>query len=362
MPEYQFRWEAESDLEIYRPRRVKRYLIATMGGFFGILVTLRDGRVAYISEGGDFHVGERGRIDLCTSSDGGESWDWNRPIVTQGPDARNQAVLETSDGTLLLTYVHAAYRNGVFDPTGGYRTVYLIRSTDGGRTWSDAQPILENGPTGDHLSPYGKMVELRDGTIILALYRGNRPDGRYLSTIVRSRDGGRTWGDSSTIAEGADETALLSLPSGKLIAMLRRAGDPAAPESRLWQADSFDHGYTWSAPRPITGPTQIPADLLLLRSGRILLTFGHRTVPFGVRALISHDGGETWDTTNQITLAADSVTRDCGYPSSIQLIDGSILTSYYMFSSSGPFRQPALRDQLVGPHGAAVKYREEDLL
>jgi hypothetical protein len=65
---------------------------------------------------------------------------------------------------------------------------------------------------------------------------------------------------------------------------------------------------------------------------------------------------------NIIGFAADSVTRDCGYPSSIQLTDGSLLTSYYMFSSRGPFRQPALRDQLVGPHGAAVKYQEEDLL
>src|SRR5712692_257002 len=275
---YRYTWEVDSTIEIYRERPVKRYLIATLGGYFGVLVKLHDGTLANFVRSGDFHVGERGRIDLVTSADGGKSWSAARPIVTRGPDARNPAAIQTTNGTLLLAYVHAAYVNGRFDPDGGYRTVYLTRSTDNGQSWSAAEPICESSSPGEQLSPYGRMVELADGTILLALYAGRRPADGYASCVLRSRDGGKSWGDRSLIARGFDETALLVLPLGKILAMLRRSNETQRADfaSNLWQSVSTDNGYTWSEPRSITGPAEIPGDLLLLNSGNILFTFGHR--------------------------------------------------------------------------------------
>src|SRR5436853_292203 len=103
-----FTWEVDSTIEIYRERPVKRYLIAALGGYFGVLLKLRNGTLVDFVRSGDIHVGERGRIDLVTSTDGGRGWSEARPVVTQGPDARNPAAIQTAGGTLLLAYVHAA--------------------------------------------------------------------------------------------------------------------------------------------------------------------------------------------------------------------------------------------------------------
>jgi hypothetical protein len=79
----------------------------------------------------------------------------------------------------------------------------------------------------------------------------------------------------------------------------------------------------------VTGKNEHPGDLLLLPDGRLILAYGNRNPPFGVRAMISSDGGKTWDKENTIILAWDAPNRDCGYPASVLLNDGSVLTIYY---------------------------------
>jgi len=45
--------------------------------------------------------------------------------------------------------------------------------------------------------------------------------------------------------------------------------------------------------------------------------------------VLSSDGGNTWDKDDEIVLRANGGNLDLGYPSSVQLPDGSILTAYY---------------------------------
>ena len=45
--------------------------------------------------------------------------------------------------------------------------------------------------------------------------------------------------------------------------------------------------------------------------------------------LFSSDNGETWDIRTELQLRKDFLNWDIGYPESIQLADGSILTVYY---------------------------------
>ena len=61
-------------------------------------------------------------------------------------------------------------------------------------------------------------------------------------------------------------------------------------------------------------------------------SYGHRREPYGVRACLSEDGGDTWDLDNEVVLRDDGLGRDMGYPSSEQLEDGDILTVYYWHS------------------------------
>ena len=111
---------------------------------------------------------------------------------------------------------------------------------------------------------------------------------------------------------------------------------------------SDDAGLTWShiAQTDILG---FPAHLLKLRDGRIVCCYGYRWEPMGVRAVVSNDGGKTWDTDNEVVLHDRGSTRgtlgayrqgpyggsDVGYPVSVQLSDDSVYTACYTTSEDG---------------------------
>ena len=69
--------------------------------------------------------------------------------------------------------------------------------------------------------------------------------------------------------------------------------------------------------------------------------------------MLSSDEGETWDTGNKLLLVGDGGHRDCGYPSSVQRDDGTIVTVYYAWD--------IVDDPRMGVHGGALLYRPEDL-
>ena len=62
---------------------------------------------------------------------------------------------------------------------------------------------------------------------------------------------------------------------------------------------------------------------------------GHRREPFGIRATLSYDQGETWDINDDIGLREDFPNADLGYPTSIQLDNGEVLTVYYGTGQNG---------------------------
>jgi Neuraminidase (sialidase) len=143
--------------------------------------------------------------------------------------------------------------------------------------------------------------------------------------VLTSPDGGRTWGKPVLIAPRFNETVLADLRDGRLVAALRSEGS----ESYVAISFSPDKGGTWTEPRRVTEADEHPADLLVLADGRLLLTYGERNRPYGVRALVSADEGVTWERDKGFILAWDARNRDCGYPSSVQLEDGRIVTVYY---------------------------------
>ena len=76
-----------------------------------------------------------------------------------------------------------------------------------------------------------------------------------------------------------------------------------------------------------------PPHLLRHSSGAVVVTYGYRQAPFGQRARVSLDDGRTWG--EELTLRDDGVSGDLGYPSSVELSDGSILTVYYQALPGG---------------------------
>jgi hypothetical protein len=167
-------------------------------------------------------------------------------------------------------------------------------------------------------------IPMPDGRILLPL-----SDVPHFRTVflVESWDGGRSWTPPRILAEQSgsefEEPTLLRMSSGRLIMVLRDNGT-----RRLHQISSEDGGANWSRlePLPITG---YPAQLLALPDGRILMTYGWRYPDFGVRAVLSRDEGRSWDVDNTIRIRGGLPNKNVGYPATVPTADGRLLTVYY---------------------------------
>jgi hypothetical protein len=317
------------------PPSLERSLVVSGQGYFPVALRLQDGRIAVVLRGGAAHLGIKGRLDMVFSADEGKTWTKPVLVVDSPVDDRNPALGQTRDGTLVVAY----WRTATYDDQGRYDpkldrpiNTWVTRSTDGGRTWSESHQIdVSDIGWG---SPYGKMVTLHDGSLLMALYGGpvRAPGEKAAKTdnsyLYRSTDNGATWKRFATPGpQRFNETALLRLTSGKLLAAMR-----SQSAAEVWLTESRDDGKTWSEPRKVTPARVHPADLLLLPDQRILLVTGYRVGPFGVRGLVGDPDG-TFDWERRFVLVNDAVSGDCGYPSSVLLKDGRVLTVYYATQS-----------------------------
>jgi hypothetical protein len=158
--------------------------------------------------------------------------------------------------------------------------------------------------------------------------------------LIVSEDDGVTWDVVSSIP-GTDgpwgETHMVEAGDQRLIALMRHQ-DSDIKNRYLWQSESNDGGLTWSeAVR--TGMLGYPPHIVRLRSDWLIVAYGRRVEPFGIRACISRDRGETWDVEDEIVLS-DAHCPDLGYPASVQLDDGSVYTVYYQVDK--PCEKPGL--------------------
>jgi hypothetical protein len=313
---------------------VTRTVAVSGGGYFPVAVALSDGRLAAVVRGGAPHLGKAGRLDWIESADSGLTWSKPRVVADSEWDDRNPAVGEMPDGTIVVAYGECSCydQNGRYDPlVGRFRLVYRT-SGDGGLTWSEPVDLVH--PFGNGGSPYGRIVTLPDGTALMSVYGGPRDENRGLFTVgpskftdavgfLVSRDDGRTWGDFHPIARGYNETTLLPLPSGEILAFARSDGDQHTALLR-----SSDGGNAWSEPERLTLGSQHPADAALLPDGDVLVAYGSRLAPFGVHVFRASPRSDL-AAAPRSAAASDSSSTDQGYPSVVLGPDGKAVLLYY---------------------------------
>ena len=78
----------------------------------------------------------------------------------------------------------------------------------------------------------------------------------------------------------------------------------------------------------------LPSHLVRLKDDRLLMSYGHRRPPYGVQARLSRDHGATWSA--PLVISGDGIGGDLGYPSTVQLADGSLLTVWYEVLKGNP--------------------------
>ncbi|SDT21601.1 BNR repeat-like domain-containing protein [Jiangella sp. DSM 45060] len=200
---------------------------------------------------------------------------------------------------------------------------------------------------------------------------------RWRAAVMRSHDGGRTWTDYSTIAYdphtppgplgngsrggGVNEVAMTQLPDGRLMAVIRYDLTGVQSPNPFWMYLSYseDLGRTWSDPvaTPVmaTTPSLAAAPCTAeLPPGETKLMFGYRTHsengrnptplephPDLAAVSVTFDAGATW----RHRLLLESPTGESfqdfrsAEPEFVRLDDGSILTLFqYQPGKTGTYR------------------------
>ncbi len=300
---------------------------------------LPNGELMAVFREAQAHVCPYGRICAVYSADGGENWSAPVSLADTPSDERDPSVQTLPDGRVLLTHggwnswmAYADTRDKFPGATAYVKAKgiaagsYYLFSGDGGFTWE--KPVKSPA-----FAIHGPAVA-KDGSFYAATLEGT-PTSRSIVMYRGSSDAAK-WEKISTVIENKTVQAIYQephtvfLPDGTLIVALRY---PADGFMRL--CFSKDGGLTWSEPlkTPVKG---YPQHLLVLRDGRLLATYGFRYYPEGVRACLSADGGRSWDMEHEMIVQNNSTGGDIGYPVSIELEDGKIMTVYYNQTAKQP--------------------------
>jgi len=240
-----------------------------------------------------------------------------------------------------------------------------------------AVPLTDFGPFSCFW--FHSMTRTSDGALLAGGYAtvpGSKTSEYCTTVFLRSRDEGRSWhyfSQAPLVSKlyGFSESGLLADKNGRVICLMRTDFDNIPMNKRpkearvgygyfLYQMESRDNGRTWSRPveLPIWGH---PPYLLRLKSGSILLVYGHRRPPYSVRAILSRDNGKSWDLKTMRTLRGwNPGAYDLGYPQATQLKDGTILCTYYGYSSSLAVDTGKLQPRGIAPTGIFVSLFDEE--
>lgn len=322
-----------------------------------------------------------GKVLLVRSTDGGRSWAGPALVAVtecdpEGGSANNAVGLSAMpDGSVILPLTDALLRRRdgvsaeeknparIFDFALSARELraFILRSPDSGHHWGKRQQIAA---TAYRAMTFGRVISLKDGSIMAPLYFVKNAGENFRSGFVLSRDGGETWSEPHTAAymtveeaiekgfpqppdggTGWNETAFAQLANGDIIGIVRQDGD-LGPRRQMFHVRSADGGQTWTRPKPTDGYGKMP-DLTLSSSGELLMAMGSINLGDGSMVftaakelreklggtasfaglLTSGDGGLTWREDARFeSPIPEGVPFDA--PSMVALPDGNLFVAF----------------------------------
>jgi hypothetical protein len=219
----------------------------------------------------------------------------------------------------------------------------LFRSEDGANHWTEITPPPTKGE--ENLDPFNKpvpafnrgaMCQGKDGRIFWVTAMEEIGATKVTTThLLISADRGKTWTYSCPVAADEkvtfNETSIYETPKGDLVAFQRTANfDDHAVVTR-----STDGGKSFQKWQD-AGFQGHPLYALRLPDMRVLLVYGYRHPPFGIRARILNAECDDFAKAPEIVLRTDGGNGDLGYPWAANLPDNRALVVYYINQNDGP--------------------------
>ncbi|CAG5002398.1 hypothetical protein DYBT9275_02883 [Dyadobacter sp. CECT 9275] len=299
-------------------------------------------------EKGTSHVDPNSYLVAVRSKDG-KTWTKEPELIYAHPFGGSQdpCLLQLRNGNLLCASYGWAFvrpdglpnlKKPHFETSGAtFLGGYMVRSTDDAKSWKGPvypphieQEILYTA-MGNPLPAYnrGALYEAKDGRILWVVANTDRETPNKTSNhLIVSEDKGLTWKYSSAVAVddkiSFNETSVYETPKGDIVAFMRTEdnGDQACI------ARSTDGGKTFK-PWESMGFQGHPLQALRLPDNRVLLSYGYRHKPLGIRARILNAECTDFATAPEIILRTDGGNGDLGYPWAVQLDKKHVLVTYY---------------------------------
>ncbi len=310
--------------------------------YFGwpTITKLQNGTIAVGASGYRIeHVCPFGKGVLSFSKDDGEHYSEPEAVIDTVLDDRDVGLTVFGESGLIVTSFNNTLefqRNNMPQTEECFQYINSVSSEDEAKALGVNFRISKDfGKTFGAIykspvtSPHGPCA-LNDGSI---LWVGTVFDdlSKVQAYLIDPESGEASFqGEISTQGidnPGFDEPNIIQLPDGKIICHLRVENEEEKIFT-LYQTVSYDNGKTWSEPKQIIkDDSGAPAHLFLHSSGTLISAFSRRALPYGIRVIFSKDGGETWS--EEHTLYENYCSDDLGYPSTIELDDGSLLTAFY---------------------------------
>lgn len=305
------------------------------------------------------HVCPFGKNLLYVSRDGGETWSGPRIANDTPLDDRDAGITYLGDGKLLLSWFNlprsfywnmeenilshqvrpglrelakGALENWKSLPKEREKIGSFVRlSRNKGDNWEDAVYVPVSTPHGPILLKNGKLLYF--GKYLEDIEKEKAAENKAIAAY-ESADDGKTWSlvgevplsDDGLTVSAFHEPHVVELSNGRLLGAIRVHGTTPDTGFTIYLTHSDDGGKTWTVPTP-TGIIGSPPHLLLHSSGAVIMTYGYRRSPYGQRTKISRDGGQTWS--HEIIVNDQGIDGDLGYPCTVELPDGSLITVYY---------------------------------
>lgn len=304
------------------------------------------------SEKENNHTDPNSYLVMVRSKDG-ENWTKNPELIYANPlgGSQDPCLLQLKDGTILCTsygwaFVRPEGLDNLKKPfiNAGNGAIflggYIIRSTNGGKSWEapiyppSITPEVNFDALGTPLPSYnrGAMYEGKDKKIYW-IVAAHDSINRTSNHLLISENKGITWEYSSVVAMDAkisfNEASIIETPKGDLVGFLRTS--EANDQAFISRSSDGGKTFRWES----MGFQGNPINALILPDKRVLLTYGYRHEPFGIRARILNAECTNFGTTPEIILRDDGGNSDIGYTWPIQLNKNRVLVTYYFNLENG---------------------------
>lgn len=285
--------------------------VKSVHAYFPSVALLPNGELLATFALGQAFESSDNRTNLARSSDNGATWRLEGPVY---PGTRDRLTSDYArltalpNGETVMFMVRSDRTQHPDEGLGNPKTLgfvptelLLLRSRDGGRTWSKPAPLHPPlvGPSFEICCP---IVPLRNGRWILPTstwpgWDGKCPNGIKMVAFV-SDDRGHSWPQYWDVMRERKgrvffwESKIVELPDGRLLAVAWAYDDKAKKDRPNQYSISADGGNTWQAPRStgLLGQTLTP---IVLKDGRLLCVYRRIDKP-GLWANLSRLDKDQW--------------------------------------------------------------------